>query len=53
MGLNSDFTVLTGHSSNLPASANQGQAWHTDEAMTSFPFYTLCLYHRGVGAGGR
>jgi len=47
-GIESSHTLLSGHSANLPATANR---WWTDQgdiALTNFPFYVSAAYHWAV-----
>ncbi len=53
-GIASNFTPLTGHTSNLPADMNNGYSNRGDEALTNFPMYRGGAYHWGVrGLGSR
>jgi hypothetical protein len=49
-GINSvsNFTILTGHSANIPASAVDIYANQYDLAMTNFPFWLGGNYHWGI-----
>lgn len=47
-GISTNFTALTGHSSNLPASANNGFTSQGDATLTEFPMYRGANDHWGI-----
>ena len=54
IGVNADFTALTGHTANLPASAGSTVGNSGDLALTNFPYYKHNTHHWGVrGHGSR
>lgn len=53
-GITSSFTLLTGHSANLPASSNLYFSNDGNTAMSNFPFYLGAANHWGIrGLGSR
>ena len=53
-GIETNFTALTGHSANLPASSRNFFTNEANNAMTNFPFWLSGTYHWGIrGAGSR
>jgi hypothetical protein len=49
-GIASDFTALSNHSANIPASVDAQYSSMGDEAMTRFPFYEGGAHHWGIRA---
>lgn len=47
-GIQSSYTALTGHNSNLPASAGSFFSNQGNSAMTEFPFWLGATYHWGI-----
>ena len=53
-GINTNFTILSGHTGNLPASAANYFTNEQTLAMTNFPFWLSGTYHWGIqGHGSR
>ena len=44
----SSYTLLSGHSANLPASVGHYFSDQLDLAMTNFPFWLSGTYHWGI-----
>ncbi len=47
-GIQSSYTLLTGHSANLPASSASFFSDQGNSAMTEFPFWLGATYHWGI-----
>lgn len=47
-GIASSYTLLSGHTANLPASASSFFSDKLDLAMTNFPFWLAGTYHWGI-----
>ncbi len=53
-GIETNYTLLSGHSANLPASSRSFFTNEANNAMTNFPFWLNGTYHWGIrGAGSR
>ncbi|MFA9372432.1 MAG: HYR domain-containing protein [Labilibaculum antarcticum] len=51
-GIESAYTLLTGHTANLPAAARNEYADKGNEALTSFPMWLGGTYHWGIRGNG-
>ena len=47
-GINTSFTLLSGHTANLPNSTNNNFTNEGNSAMTNFPMYLNGTYHWGI-----
>ncbi len=49
-----NYTLLSGHSANIPQNVNETYPNNGDYALTEFPFFTISQYHWGIkGSGSR
>ena len=51
-GINTQHTLLTGHSANIPAVATNYYGNQGNLAMTSFPYWLWGRFHWGIKGGG-
>jgi hypothetical protein len=50
--LENNFTPLSGHNANAPASTNDRENDFGDSALTEYPFYTRANFHWGIRGRG-
>lgn len=51
-GVRNSYTLLPGHTANLPAATNDGFGNNGDYSMTQFPFYAAAAAHWGIKGSG-